>query len=178
MLSRALILLCTFTAMLLGTSPAARANCLVQPVQSALSPSGKFKATLSVNGVLKLWRLDAKSKKFVAKTGGKLEARGHHVSLFVPDSGDRVVVFDVWEGVGVYRTNGSEIRYHAGSSLLTPEELESAPDKWTCHPAGAFFDSMSLGRDGTAQVKLHNGRKVVFRLRDGGIVGGSAVTQP
>ncbi len=116
--SRALILLATLTALLFSFP--VLADCLVQPTQTALSANGKVKATLSVNGVLKIWKLDAKGKKFVPVRRQARAARPPAFTLFVPNSGDRVVLFDVWDGVGVYRANGKEIHYHAAASLLTP----------------------------------------------------------
>ncbi|MCC2672081.1 MAG: hypothetical protein K0Q72_4553 [Armatimonadetes bacterium] len=102
---------------------------------------------------------------------GAFKPLGHHHSILVPNSGERLVLVDGYAGVAVLHTDGKLLRALRPEELLTPAEQRERPGKWPCHPEGHWLKGAPklTQSDQALDVTLYSGRKIRVSLRDGSV---------
>ena len=135
----------------------ADARCASPTIVRAESRGGQWQVTVKHDGKFEFARKSAKGLKVQSKAS--IEVPGHHPSLFVSNSGRRFVIVDPYAGVAIYDQKGAIVKRYEPNDLLTENELENRPGKWTCHPEGTCVLGTKVERDGVL-VSLSNGKKV------------------
>ncbi len=135
----------------------ANAECRDQMLISGVSRDGKWQVSIKNGGKFALALKNG--TEFKIQSRGRLEATGHHQTVFVSNSGKRFVTVDIYAGITIYDTEGYIVTRLAPKDLLSASELENRPETWACHPEGKCITGMKTER-GAVVVSLSNGKTV------------------
>lgn len=137
------------------------AKCAMFTENTVLSSNGKYKLHLKGTGDFELYFKGRKGFRQIS--GGKIALKGHHPKITLLDSGDRFIVADTYDGIGIYSARGKTIRFRKPEDVLSKDELEQRPGKWACHEEGTWMRAMEVKSD-TVLVTLYTENKFQLRL--------------
>ena len=126
---------------------------------SAESPNGQSEVEISEDGRTRLW-IDG---ELVADK--ELSLQGHHLSIYLMDESERMLIVDPYVGWQLYDKNLTLIKAMDGDEMLAMAH-ESRFGQWACHTEGSWLEEFQVVKGEVAQFSVGSGTVVDINLYD------------
>lgn len=98
----------------------------------------------------------------------KIKLLGHHHELYVTNTGDRLLIIDEYAGFLLLDSKLNLIKKMTRAEILAAINV-GAVNKWTCHPDGAWMNSIVEFDQQRATMVIGKWRKYDLSLKNGAL---------
>lgn len=129
--------------------------------QVAMSADQTVKVVVSHDGNFTIQRKGTRYAKLVGHWSGF----GHHQQVVMSRDGSAFAIYDRYAGMEVFDAKGKKVAFLEPNKVLSKQEMEKIPGKWTCHREGTWLEKPSFDfKTDRLEFTIYNGRKVSVDL--------------